>query len=783
MALTFEFLKSELLKSERISYSEACKACDADDELDDRLQNLLAVLAHGEKNLPAALSHSKKAVQLRGTADNFANHGAMQLAAGNLDVAQTALKSALDQDPNHFHALFNFAEVLRKRGDRVASYKIYSQLQQTHPSNTEVLFKLANFENEAGKPDIAEELFRKILTTQPRHFDALHNLGVALYNQRRFEEAIETFFEALELNCSVSVMTNIIRTGIFLHEEKKVIALIDAMLERMADNPAFLTAAGVFFSKKRHVNSAIHYLEKALEIDPSNLEAAISIGQLFKSLGNYERAEKIYRDAFEHHPKSPDLHNCQANLLKERNSYEKAIEHFNLAMSLGGENKAHFSELLASKFSICDWEDTSNVAKRLLERIYRNNEADSPFPLTAFSDDALVHLYNAQLYFAKQNTCVIAGNVSGQDHTRKLNSQANLAYFSADFRNHPVSQLAVGLIEQHDRSRFRVIGFYYGPAIKDAMRQRVESAFDVFHDIRGMSDEDVLKLARDEGLDIAIDLSGYTFGARTSLFAKRLAPTQINYLGYPGTMGSTCYDYIVVDDVIAPKGHEKYYSEKLLRLSGCYQPNDKSRRVADTAPTRTELGLPEDDFVFCCFNNNYKILPETFASWMRILKECPKSVLWLLQDNPTAAKNLKGHAKEHGINPARLYFAPRCASDLHLARQKRADLFLDTFPYNAHTTASDALWVGLPVLTLMGESFASRVAASILTAAGLQEFITNTRENYEKKAIDLYNKTVKSSQPILNQTQLNQIQNSSLFNISAYAKSFEQKLRQNNLNE
>jgi predicted O-linked N-acetylglucosamine transferase (SPINDLY family) len=294
-----------------------------------------------------------------------------------------------------------------------------------------------------------------------------------------------------------------------------------------------------------------------------------------------------------------------------------------------------------------------------------------------------------------------------------------------------------GFFEHHDREGFRLYAFSFGPNTADTYRQRIRGCFDAFIDIRELSDSQVKALCTEYQVDIAVDLKGFTQGARPSLFAQRCAPVQINYLGYPGTMGASFYDYIIADEVIIPPEYEKYYSEKVLRLPHCYQPNDRSRQVSDRVFTREELGLPKEGFVYCCFNNNYKILPETFDSWMRILKAVPGSVLWLLEDNAKASENLKKEAQSRGVDPGRLVFAPRMALPEHLARHKLADLFLDTFPYNAHTTASDALWVGLPLLTRMGKSFASRVAASISKAAGLTELTTASIQHYEELAVSL----------------------------------------------
>jgi len=308
-----------------------------------------------------------------------------------------------------------------------------------------------------------------------------------------------------------------------------------------------------------------------------------------------------------------------------------------------------------------------------------------------------------------------------------------------DFREHPVARLIVELIERHDREGFEVYGFSFGINTDDPMRRRLEKAFDKFLDVSSLSERQIADMSCELEVDIAVDLGGYTQDSRPQIFAYRAAPIQINYLGYPGTMGAPHIDYLMADPILIPTDSQGAYSEKVIYLPNCYQPNDSGRKVSSRVYSRRELGLPEEGFVFCCFNNNWKILPNLFDCWMRILRSVEGSVLWLFEDNPTAAKNLCKEAQSREIDPGRLVFAQAMANSEHLARYRCADLFLDTFPYNAHTTASDALWVGVPLLTLQGQSFASRVASSLLVNVGIPELITSTLQDYEAMAIELAN--------------------------------------------
>jgi predicted O-linked N-acetylglucosamine transferase (SPINDLY family) len=311
-----------------------------------------------------------------------------------------------------------------------------------------------------------------------------------------------------------------------------------------------------------------------------------------------------------------------------------------------------------------------------------------------------------------------------------------VGYFSADFSNHATLHLLAGLFEHHDRVKFEVTAFSFGPESQDPMRRRLEAACE-FIDVRERPDREVALLARERQIDIAVDLKGFTQDCRPGIFALRAAPVQVSYLGYPGTLGAPYMDYLIADRVLIPPESAQFYSEKIVYLPDSYQVNDAARVIAERVFSRAELGLPAAGFVYCCFNNNYKITPATFDGWMRILRQVPGSVLWLLEDNAGAAGNLRAAAEARGVSAARLVFAPRLPVADHLARQRAGDLFLDTLPCNAHTTASDALWAGLPLLTCLGESFAGRVAGSLLAAVGLSELITGSQAEYEALAVGL----------------------------------------------
>jgi predicted O-linked N-acetylglucosamine transferase (SPINDLY family) len=320
---------------------------------------------------------------------------------------------------------------------------------------------------------------------------------------------------------------------------------------------------------------------------------------------------------------------------------------------------------------------------------------------------------------------------------RPRRDKIRVGYFSSDFRDHALSHLMAEMFERHDRSRFEVTAFSFAPPSQTEIQQRLRAAFDRFVDVWDLLDKDVTALARNAEIDIAVDLNGFTTGSRTDIFAMRAAPIQVSYMGYAGTMGADYIDYLIADETVIPVPHQRHYTEKIGYMPDTYFVRDTRQHPPSSVSSRSEAGLPEQGFVFCCFNNNQKIRPDIFDEWMRILKRVPNSVLWLLEDNEIAADNLRKESESRGVDSKRLVFAKRTAVPAHLARHRLADLFLDTLPFNGHTTASDALWMGLPVLTRIGETFAGRVAASLLFAAGLPELITQTPEAYETLAVEI----------------------------------------------
>ena len=441
-----------------------------------------------------------------------------------------------------------------------------------------------------------------------------------------------------------------------------------------------------------------------------------------------------YDQAIKLKPDYAEAYNDKGNSLIELKRYEEALFNFDHAIKLKPDYEYLSGMLLHTKMFMCNWQNFKVNVKSLSLQINENKKSSLCLPVLALTDSPLIHRKSSEIWASdKHPFSSLFGPIFKSRHRDKI----KIGYYSPDFREHPVAYALAELLELHDKNQFELFGFYFGPPDSSKIHKRVSSAFNHFIDVGLKSDKDITLMSREIGIDIAVDLTGFTGLARTDIFSYRAAPIQVNYLGYPGTIGAEYIDYIIADPIIIPTESQQYYSEKVVYLPNSYLVYDTQRSMPDRVFTKDELGLPKDSFVFCCFNNNYKITPNTFDGWVRILKAVKGSVLWLLEDNPIAASNLRKEAQFRGLDPNRLVFAKRMDTSEYLARNYVADLFIDTFPYNAHATATDALWAGLPILTYMGESFASRVAASLLNAIELPELIATTQEQYEARAIDL----------------------------------------------
>lgn len=596
--------------------------------------------------------------------------------------------------------------------------------------------KLALRLQQANRLDEAESLYQQIIRAQPEHGGAVQLLGLVRYMRGDHQSALRLLAKAVELDPDNRFTRNNFGAVLLANgQPKAALAQFDRALEISSGYAEAWNNRGNALAELQRNDEALISYERAQGLGLRIPDLHFNRGRLLHMLGQFSGALEEYQAAI---GLGADGHNVWHNLggLQEllgrfedaKRSYERALQH---------EPQAHDTRwsLLHLQLMNCDWDGQEGLVAAIHEAIEAGVPAVEPFVLIARGATLAQQRMAAQV-----NAAAIEKN-RADDFVWEVipvsGRRIRVGYFSADFYDHATAHLIAELLERHDRERFELIGFSFGPRTDDAWQRRLMPCFDQFHDVREVSDDELVTFARGHGLDIAVDLKGYTKDARSGVFARRVAPVQVNFLGYPGTMGLKNMDYLIADRVVIPDEHRDFFSEKIVRLPHCYQPNDSTKLIAKNDLSREQAGLPPEGFVFCCFNNSYKITPDAFDVWMRLLQQTEGSVLWLLASNPVAVTNLRREAERRGVAGGRLVFAPRMALEKHLARHELADLFLDTFHYNAHTTASDALWAGLPVLTRLGDSFAGRVAASLLTGVGLPELIATTTVDYESMALDL----------------------------------------------
>ena len=572
------------------------------------------------------------------------------------------------------------------------------------------------------------------MTDQLHDLERLYQQGSALFQQGDFQGAAACFTKVLAHEPTLSVAHNGLGLALYsMGNQAGALERFEAAIRFDPYFPSPLINRGMVLRNLGRLDAALASLEKAVALDPTNANAHGNRGMILTELQQSTAANACFDRCLQLKPDYPDVAGIR----------------------------------LLNKMHICDWYGFTYELADLMDKVERGVRATPPWPLLGLTDSPLAKRKVAEDWARTQCPEIPA---LGPLKTYPRHQRIKLGYYSADYHRHATAYLIAELFERHDRAKFEVIAFSYGDDTGDDMQRRI-AAGSRYIDVRTRSDREIAVLSRDLEIDIAIDLKGFTLQNRIGIFAHRAAPIQVNYLGYPGTMGASYIDYIIADDVVIPEDARAFYSEKVVNLPGSYQVNDRKRKISKRAFTRAELGLPETGFVFCCFNNSFKITPAIFAIWVRILNAVDGSVLWLIQDNPTAVAALKRNAQAFGLDPKRLVFAPRIAPDEHLARHQLADLFLDTLPYNAHTTASDSLWVGVPLVTCPGESFPARVAASLLKAVGMPELIAPTLADYEALAIALAKDPARLQ--ALRQKLIDTRATAPLFDTDAFARNIE----------
>lgn len=552
-----------------------------------------------------------------------------------------------------------------------------------------------------GQLDLAAQACKAVLKEDHNNFNALNLLAVIGIHQGKYKEAYALMNESVRQRPNMAELHNNL---------------------------------GIVLDRLKRPEEAIASYQRALALKPDYSDALFNLGNAQMGSNRPEAAVASYLRALELRPDSPDVLNNLGNTLMLLKQYEEAIRFYRKALDLKPDHPYARSMLASASRLICDWSEFKETERLLIEHVRLARSVVNPFMFLAWSCDPELQLGCAQ-YFARHRFG--SGPAHIGQYAVHTGRRLRIAYLSADLHDHATANLMAGLFESHDRDQFEVLAFSYGPDDGSAMRQRLKGAFDDFVDVSLMGDQQAAQTIAGLGVQIAIDLKGYTQDSRPEILAYRPAPIQVSYLGYPGTMGADFMDYILVDAFVVPADQQPFYTEKLVHLPDCYQVNDAQREIVAHPMSRTECGLPEGVFVFCCFNKNYKIIPDLFDVWMRLLKAVPDSVLWLLSDHKSVEINLRREAETRGVHPGRLVFAERIQLPLHLARHHLADLFLDTLPYNAHTTASDALWMALPAVTCVGRTFPGRVCGSLLNAIGIPELVTQSLSEYEALALKL----------------------------------------------
>ncbi len=662
------------------------------------------------------------------------NRAAALHEAGQLDEAQYLYDAVLAKNADHVDALHLRALVDLARGRFVEAdarlmrvAHLAPDFAPCHANRSAVLIGLAKYEH-------AVVCARRALDLDPVLFSAAANLVVALNRLGRSAEAVAAAGQALAAGATdIKIYTGhaeaLERLG--RGDEAAVSRACAKALEPSAEE--LIARADVLIADKKPLQ-AVAVCDRVLSETPNAFDALFARARALQNLGRREDAIADCDRALAVDSESAKALALRGLIFVDAKQPERALADFEGALELDPDLDLIAGESVFLSLKSCEWYGFEQKVAGLLAAVDAGKYAAQPFVLSSLASTPMQQKKAAALYFAKNNPRM--GEAVAR--TRAFGEKLRIGYFSADLHEHPVGHLIVGLLEAHDRSQIEIIAFSFGGNADGPTRRRIAAACDQFIDALGMSDGEIARLAREKGVHIAVDLMGYTALSRPGIFAAGAAPVQVNYLGYPATMGTERYHYIIGDRFVTPPAHYEGFAECVVTMPHAYLvTNDIKRHVPARLSTRAEFGIPDAAFVFCCFNATFKITPDAFDTWMRLLGAVEGSILWLSDPGPTAKRNLRFEAKERGVDPDRLVFAPRTSGLEYLARFKVADLFLDTFHYNAHATASEALMMGLPVVTRLGEAFAGRVATSLLNAMGLPELVAADTAGYEQIALRL----------------------------------------------
>jgi predicted O-linked N-acetylglucosamine transferase (SPINDLY family) len=658
---------------------------------------------------------------------------------GDLISAAETYQLILIAQPLHFDALHLSGLIAAKSGQYANAVDFITRAIAINPTNASAFCNLGTVYLEEYKYDLAIQNFTKALDLRSSYEEAFYSRGLAYQRIGQLEDANRDYQSALLIGPkNIGTLTNLGNVYQLQKKFEDAILCYQSAIDLGLHVAEPFNNLGNLYTEQKRYKEALLDFDRALEIKPNYPEALSNKGNALYALRRFEEALGYYNRAISLRNGYAEAHHNRGNLLRELKRFDLAEVDYRIALNIKPDYEYLRGNLFGTRMNLCEWNGLLTEWRVIEDQIIASRKVISPFMTIPICDSIDIQRRAAEIWVNDKHP---PKSMPALEIQPILGRKIRIGYYSADFHEHATMYLMAQLFELHDKSRFEIIGFSFGPDRQDSMRARSIAALDQFYEVRDKTDLEIAQLSRDLSVDIAVDLKGFTLDSRAGIFSYRAAPIQVSYLGYPGTMGAEFMDYIIADRVVIPEQFKNLYSEEVVYLPRCYQVNDQKRHISDKVFTRQEFGLPNSSFVFCCFNANYKITPATFDSWMNILMKVPDSVLWLFEDCEQSARNLRKEAMLRGVDSRRLVFAKQMPLPEHLARHRLADLFLDTLPCNAHTTTSDALWAGLPVLTCAGEAFAGRVAASLLHAVGMQELVVNNFQHYERLAIELASNT------------------------------------------
>jgi protein O-GlcNAc transferase len=696
--------------------------------------NLGSVLQQQARFADAVAAHRQAIALNPNYAEAYLALGNALKQQGGLEEAMASYRSAIKARPDYPEAYNNIGVLLQMQGRLVEAASVYGEAVALRPGYTEAHFNLGAALHEMRDFDAAEAAYRRVISLNPGVAVVHNNLGAVLKDRGRLDHALAAFETAIRLQPDYAEAFYNRATALQQQGRlEEALAAYNEAIGRRRDYPDAINNAGIVLQELGRTSEAIDLYRQLLHRMPAHPDACNNMGTALLAAERPDEARAAFEQALTSRADFPEAFYNLANARCELGDLAGAMAAGRRALQLRPDYADAFSQFVYHRAQACDWDGLEADQATLVDMVRRGVRVP-PFHLFSTPASASDQLICAQQW----NVPVKPPRHAVFDHKVSADSgRIRLGYVSGDFHQHATAQLMAELFERHDRDRFVVLAYSYGPDDNSPMRARLARAFDRFVDIRALSHHEAARSIHADKVDILIDLKGYTHHARPAISAYRPAPVQVSYLGFPAAMGADFIDYVMVDSFVVPGSQQLFFSERLVHLPGCYQVNDRKREVTSVRTSRQHWGLPAEGLVLCSFNNSYKISPAFFDIWMRLLRSVPGSVLWLLEVNELVKGNLRSEAEQRGVDPGRLLFAPIVPIAEHLERHRHADLFLDTLPCNAHTTASDALWAGLPLLTCCGDTFAGRVAGSLLTAIGMPELITGSLEEYEQTALAL----------------------------------------------